>query len=95
MSQFVAECRRSTAVGFVALMLVIPVVSGCAGGPSQEEMSSLEERHKAVAAAENKVADLKGEKARLERTLAEKKAALKLANDTQEATSSALSGGSQ
>ena len=92
MSQFVTRCRRLTVAGFASVLLALPLVSGCAGGPSQEELGSLEERRNAVAAAETKVADLKAEKARLERKLAEKKAALKRAQDNQEAASAALSG---
>ena len=95
MSHFVTHCRRLTAVGFASALLALPLVSGCAGGPSQEELSGLEERHKAVAAAETKVADLKAEKARLERKLAEKKAALKRAKDNQEAASAAVGGGAE
>ena len=92
MTQFVIHCRWLTVAGFASALLALPLVSGCAGGPSQEELGSLEERRNAVAAAETKVADLNAEKARLERKLAEKKAALKRAKDNQEAAGAALSG---
>jgi len=95
MSQFVTQCRRFTAAGFASAVLALPLVSGCAGGPSPEELGSLDERREAVAAAETKVADLKAEKARLERKLAEKKADLKRAQENQEAASAALSGGTE
>ena len=94
MRQCVDHCRRLTAVGFAATMLSLPLVFGCAGGPSQEELSNIEEQRKVVAAAENKVADLKADKAQLERKLAEKKAVLKQAKENQKEASAKLGGGS-
>ena len=92
MSQFITRCMRRTAIGFASAVLALSLVAGCAGGPSKEELSRLDERRKAVAAAETRVADLKADKARLERKLAEKKAALKKEKENQEAVRVALSG---
>jgi len=47
---------------------------GCAGGPSQKELSSLDEQRQSVEALEAKVAKKQAEKASLEQKLAQKKA---------------------
>ena len=47
----------------------------CAGGPSQKEMSVLDEQIKATESAESMLAAKKAEKARLESLVAKKKAA--------------------
>lgn len=60
----------SLGIFVAALFLVV----GCAGAPSQEELSLLEEKRLTAEAAEQKVVELKADKARLERKLAEKKA---------------------
>ena len=59
-------------LGVTAMSLAFLV--GCAGGPSQKELSLLDEQRQSVEAVEAKVAQKKAEKARLERKLAEKKA---------------------
>ncbi len=45
---------------------------GCAGGPSQKELSALDEQRQSVEALEAKVAKKQAEKASLETKLAEK-----------------------
>lgn len=57
-----------------AATLTLAFAIGCAGGPSQKELSALEQKRQATESAEKMVADKKAEKARLERTLAERKA---------------------
>jgi septal ring factor EnvC (AmiA/AmiB activator) len=52
----------------------LALLVGCAGGPSQKELSLLDEQQQSVEAVEAKVAKKKAEKARLERKLASKKA---------------------
>jgi outer membrane murein-binding lipoprotein Lpp len=68
--------------------LVVPVAAlafslavGCASGPSQAEMDALEKQRMAAEAAEQKVAELQAEKARLERKVAEKKASKQAADE--------------
>ncbi|NKB71002.1 MAG: hypothetical protein GKR89_28355 [Candidatus Latescibacteria bacterium] len=70
--------------------LALALVTGCSRGPSQEELSSLEQQRMAAEAAEKKVAEKKAEKARLERQVAEKKATKAAAQKRQEATKAAL-----
>jgi len=77
-------------VGLTVAALSLPLVVGCAGGPSQEELSLLEEKGLAAEAAEKKVAELKAEKARLERKLAEKKAEKKALEDKKAAVKAAV-----
>ena len=73
MSYRVRRVRR----GLFAIALVsMAVVAGCSSGPSEKELSLLEERRMAMEAAEKQVAQKKAEKARLERQLANKKAEL-------------------
>jgi len=59
-------------LGAAALTLAFTV--GCAGGPSEKELSALEQQREATESAEKLVQDKKAEKARLERTIAERKA---------------------
>jgi septal ring factor EnvC (AmiA/AmiB activator) len=66
----IGNCRWLR-LGAAALALAFTV--GCAGGPSQKELSALEQKRQATESAENLVAEKKAEKARLERTLAERK----------------------
>jgi ribosomal protein L9 len=70
--------------------LSLPLVVGCAGGPSQEELSLLEEKRMTAEAAEKKVVELKAEKARLERMIAEKKADKQALQEKLEAVSTAV-----
>ena len=59
----------------VAASLCTAFLAGCSGGPSQKEMSLLDEQMKATESAESTLAAKKAEKARLESTVAKKKAA--------------------
>ena len=70
----------------------LSLLAGCAGGPSQEELSVLEQKSQSVEALEQQVADKKAEKSRLERKLAEKKATKKALEDKKAATKAALAG---
>ena len=83
--------RKYFLLGWAVAALSLPLLAGCAGGPSQEELSLLEEKRLAAEAAEKKVAEKKAEKARLERKVAEKKAAKKAAEERRDATKAALS----
>jgi uncharacterized protein YcfL len=65
---------RKLGIGLAAIAL--PLVVGC-GGVSQEEMAALDKQRLAAESSEKKVADLQAEKARLEHSLAEKKATKK------------------
>ena len=60
-------------LGLALLAVALPLVVGC-GGVSQEEMDALEKQRQTTLAAEDKVAQLQAEKARLERNLADQKA---------------------
>ena len=73
MSYRVRRVRRGL---FVIAFASLAVVAGCSSGPSEKELSLLEERRMAMEAAEKQVAQNKAEKARLERQLANKKAEL-------------------
>lgn len=59
----------------VAASLCMGLLAACAGGPSQKELSLLEEQKQAAQSAESTLAAKKAEKARLESQLADKKAA--------------------
>ena len=75
--------------------LAVAFMAGCAGGPSEKELSLLEQQKQATEAAEKTVAQKKAEKARLERQLAEKKAekkALEKKRAETEANLAAVSG---
>lgn len=65
-----ARWRRVWLFAVVAL----GAIAGCSGGPSPKELSHLEEQREAMAAAEQKVAQQKAEKARLGRRRADKEA---------------------
>ena len=83
------KLRRLSSVGLAAVVLSLPLV-GCAGGPSQEELSLLEENRMAAEAAENKVVELKADVARLERKIAEKRAQKKALQVKLDAVSGAV-----
>ena len=68
----------------------ISLLSGCSRGPSQEELSLLEEKRQAVEAAQKQIDEKKAEKARLERKVAEKKTAQKALEEKRAATKAAL-----
>ena len=70
--------------------LSLSLLAGCSFGPSQEEMSLLDQRRQAVEAREKMVDQKKAEKARLERKLAEKKAEQKALADKLAKTKSNL-----
>ena len=65
--------RRFTALMLTAVAFSLPLTVGCAGRPSQEELSLLEERRLAAEAAEKQILELQAEQARLERKIAEKR----------------------
>ena len=71
---------------FGAAILALGLTAACSSGPSQKELALLEERRQAMVAAEEKVAKLKAEEARLQRKLAEKKAEKKAAEERKAAT---------
>ena len=76
-------------LGLALLAVALPLVIGC-GGVSQEEMDALEKQRQTTLAAEDKVADLQAEKARLERNLAEQQATKQALKDKLAATKTNL-----
>ena len=70
--------------------LAIAFVAGCAGGPSEKELSLLEQQKQAMEASEKTAAEKKAEKARLERRLAEKRAEKQALEKTRAATEANL-----
>ena len=81
MSRF--STLRSQGIALAAVAL--PLMAGC-GGVSQEEMDALEKQRQTTVAAEQKVSELKADKARLERKLAERQATKKALRDKLAAT---------
>ena len=67
-------------LGVVLVAAALPLMAGC-GGVSQDELDALEQQRQATVAAEQQVADLQAEKARLERKLAERQAEKKALED--------------
>lgn len=90
MSRRLPFIRRFISLGLTTVALSLPLVVGCAGGPSQEELSLLEEKRMAAEAAEKQVVELKAEKARLERKVAEKQAEQKAQQEKLETVRAAL-----
>ena len=72
-------------LGIALAVVALPLMAGC-GGVSQEEMDALEKRRQTTVAAEQKVSELKADKARLERKLAERQATDKALRDKLAAT---------
>ena len=60
-------------LGLAMVIAALPLIVGC-GGVSQEELGALEQQRQTTVAAEQQVADLQAEKARLERKIAEHQA---------------------
>ena len=77
-------------LGLITTAFSILLLSGCARGPSQEELSLLEEKRQAVEAAQKQVDEKKAEKARLERKVAEKKTTIEALKEKRDATKAAL-----
>jgi len=67
-------------LGIVLAVAALPLMAGC-GGVSQEELDALEKQRQATVAAEQQVANLQADKARLERKLAERQAEKKALED--------------
>ena len=92
----VISCRFGTVrrpLGAVAVTaLALSLLAGCAGGPSEEEWSVLEQKRQAMEAAQQQVGDKQAEKARLERNVAEKQATKKALGEKKAATDAALAG---
>ena len=72
-------------LGIAMAIAALPLIVGC-GGVSQEELGALEQQRQTTVAAEQQVADLQAEKARLERKLAEHQAEKKALEDKQAQT---------
>ncbi len=72
-------------LGIALAVVALPLMAGC-GGVSQEEMDALEKQRQTTVAAEQKVSELKADKARLERKLAERQATKKALRDKLAAT---------
>ena len=72
-------------LGIALAVVALPLMAGC-GGVSQEEMNALEKQRQTTVAAEQKVSELKADKARLERKLAERQATKKALKDKLAAT---------
>jgi len=90
MSRPLPLIRKLSSLGLTVVALSLPLVVGCDGGPSQEEKGLLEEKRMAAEIAEKKVVELKAEKARLERMIAEKKADKQALQEKLETVSSAV-----
>lgn len=91
MSCRLLSTKRLSFFGLAVAAFAVLSVSGCSRGPSQQELSLLEEKRLAAEAAEKKVANLKSEQARLERKLAEKKAEKKALEEKLQAVEAAVS----
>ena len=72
-------------LGIALAVVALPLMAGC-GGVSQEEVDALEKQRQTTVAAEQKVSELKADKARLERKLAERQATKKALKDKLAAT---------
>ena len=72
-------------LGIALAVVALPLMAGC-GGVSQEEMDALEKQRQTTVAAEQKVSELKADKARLERKLAERQATNEALRDKLAAT---------
>ena len=77
-------------LGLITVAFSISLLSGCSRGPSQEELSLLEEKRQAVEAAQKQIDEKKAEKARLERKVAEKKTTRKALEEKRDATKATL-----
>ena len=77
-------------LGLITVAFSISLLSGCSRGPSQEELSLLEEKRQAVDAAQKQIDEKKAEKARLERKVAEKKTTRKALEEKRDATKATL-----
>jgi len=77
-------------LGLITVVFSISLLSGCSRGPSQEELSLLEEKRQAVEAAQKQIDEKKAEKARLERKVAEKKTTQKALEEKRDATKATL-----
>ena len=77
-------------LGLITVAFSISLLSGCSRGPSQEELSLLEEKRQAVEAAQQQRDEKKAEKARLERKVAEKKTTQTALEEKRDATKAAL-----
>ena len=77
-------------LGLITVAFSISLLSGCSRGPSQEELSLLEEKRQAVEAAQKQIDEKKAEKARLERKVAEKKTTQKALEEKRDATKATL-----
>jgi len=72
-------------LGIALAVVALPLMAGC-GGVSQEEMDALEKQRQTTVSAEQKVSELKADKARLERKLAERQATKKALRNKLAAT---------
>lgn len=90
MSHHRPDCRRFSSLGVAVAALYLPLVIGCAGGPSQEELSLLEGKRLSMEAAEKQVVELRAEKARLERKIAERQATRQALQEKLEAVRAAV-----
>ena len=72
-------------LGIALAAVALPLMAGC-GGVSQEEMDASEKQRQTTVSAEQKVSELKADKARLERKLAERQATKKALKDNLAAT---------
>jgi hypothetical protein len=58
---------------FLVVMVSLVVVVGCSRGPNAKQLKALEDQRAATLAAEQKASDCAGEKAKIEKQLAEQK----------------------
>lgn len=58
---------------FLVVMVSLVIVVGCSRGPNAKQLKALEDQRAATLAAEQKASDCAGEKAKIEKQLAEQK----------------------
>lgn len=81
---------KRSVVALSAAALILSLSAGCSRGPSQKELSALEEQRQAVLSAEKKLADKKGEQNQLEQKVAEKKSKKQALEEKRSATKANL-----
>ncbi len=90
----VNSCRfgtvRRTLAALAVPALALSLVAGCSGGPSEEELSVLEQKRQAMEAAQQQVGDMQAKKAKMERKVAEMQATKKALEEKKAATDAAL-----
>jgi hypothetical protein len=90
MSRRLSKLSKLPLSGIAVAALTLFLLAGCSRGPSQKEMSLLEEKQRSALKVEQIVAQKKAQKAQLERKLAEKNADKEALEQRSTATRSAI-----